>query len=575
MPTAGSEHGEGFLKMKSYHMAYRRIAGYLRERIVRGIVVAGLLLSGSPILTAQQLADGVFWVYFKDKAENGYAVDQPGEFLSARSLQRRAWQGLSVDARDLPVTPAYLLQIKELGAEVKHVSRWLNGVAMVNADSLLFRQVLELPFTDTLAWEPGTGASYFPSSSGADRFEPPRDPAPAFDYGISLEQAAMLGVDHLHDLGYTGRGVWIAVLDAGFRLVDSLPSFQSLISEGRLIGARNFVHSGSVFRENSSHGMNVLSSMAGNWTGNLVGTAPDASYYLCMTEDPAQETRIEEIAWIEAAEYVDSLGFDVINTSLGYSDFDSTAFDYTYKDMDGKTTYISRAASLAASRGMIACNSAGNEGSDPWFYVTAPADATDILTVGAVDSEGAITGFSSRGPTYDARIKPDVVAQGALCVLQGTGGGLVLGSGTSFSSPILAGSVASLWQAYPDLSAVEMIRWVRQSGDRRMNPDATFGFGIPDMARTYWNITHVPAGLKPGRLELYPNPADRWIRVRLPGEESGFHEIRVYDMSGRMVMVREADLSTEILLPPSLQHGIYLMEIRTEQRTYRGRFIKQ
>jgi hypothetical protein len=299
------------------------------------------------------------------------------------------------------------------------------------------------------------------------------------------------------------------------------------------------------------------------------------SYYLCMTEDPSRETRIEEIAWIEGAEFVDSLGFDVINTSLGYSDFDGTAFDYTYEDMDGQTTFISRAASLTASRGMISVNSAGNQGSDPWFYVTAPADAADILTVGAVDSEGTVARFSSRGPSYDARIKPDVVAQGVLCVLQGVGGSLVLGSGTSFSSPILAGSVASLWQAYPEISAKEMIRWVRQSGDRRMNPDATYGFGIPDVARTYWNITSVPAGLKPGRLEIYPNPASDRIRVRLPGERSGYQEIRHYDMSGRMVAVMEADLTSEVLLPANLQRGVYLMEVRTGQGTYRGRFIKQ
>ena len=557
------------------NMAELSIAGFFRGRILPGILFSGMVLGALSSLQAQQLAEGVYWVYFKDKAGNGFSVDQPEAFLSERSLQRRAWQGLPVDTRDLPVTSGYLTELRELGVEIRHVSRWLNGVAMVNADSQQFMQVLDLPFTDTVAWEPDQGVMYYPPHNGAARFEAPMDQAPLFDYGLSLEQAAMLGVDLLHGLGYTGKGVWIAVLDAGFSRVDSLPSFQTMISEGRLIGTRNFVHSGSVFRENSSHGMNVLSSMGGNWTGNLLGTAPDASYFLCMTEDPSRETKIEEIAWIEAAEYVDSLGFDVINTSLGYSDFDGTAFDYTYEDMDGKTAFISRAASLTASRGMIACNSAGNEGSDPWFYVTAPADATDILTVGAVDSEGDIAGFSSRGPTFDSRIKPDVVAQGVLCVLQGVGGGLVLGSGTSFSSPVLAGSVASLWQAYPDVSAREMIRWVRQSGDRSLNPDATFGFGIPDMARAYWNITHVPAGIKPGRLELYPNPADSWIRVRLPGQESGSHEIRVYDMSGRTVLVREADLSAEFPLPSSLQRGVYLIEIRTGQGIYRGRFIKQ
>ena len=536
--------------------------------------MAGLLVCNT-LLQAQQIADSVYWVYFKDKASNGYYIDQPGAFLSERSVQRRAWQGLSVDARDLPVTSAYVQEVTALGADIKHVSKWLNGIAFVHADSSLFLQVMELPFTDTSAWRPENGQQYFPSVTTSQRFGPPLGSPPEFNYGPSLEQAAMLGTDHLHALGYTGKGVWIAVLDAGFSRVDSLPAFADLISDGRLLGTRNFVNDLPVMRESSSHGMNVLSSMAGIWSGNLVGTAPHASYFLCMTEDPVRETRIEEIAWIEAAEFVDSLGFDVINTSLGYSDFDGTAYDYSYSDMDGQTTFISRAAALAASRGMIACNSAGNEGNDPWFYITAPADANGILTVGAVDIDRNIAAFSSRGPSYDARIKPDVAAQGVQCILQSVSGGLAVGSGTSFSSPILAGSVASLWQAYPGMSAGEMIHWVRQNGDRSLNPDATYGFGIPDVAKAYWSITRVPAGIRPGRLELYPNPASQWIRIRLPGEEDGNHELHMIDMSGRLVLSREVDLSDEIPLPSSLQPGLYILEVNTGQVIYRGRFIKE
>ena len=541
---------------------------------MRYIWITGILLWSS-LLSAQQIADSTYWVYFKDKAENGFSIEQPGAFLSERSLQRRAWQGLPVDERDLPVTASYLEEVRALGAEIKHVSRWLNGIAFIQADSSLYLQVLGLPFTDTVTWKPESHKQFYPPRSSAQRFDPPLVTTPDFSYGPSEDQVAMLGTDHLHDLGYTGKGVWVAVLDAGFSNVDSLPSFEELISEGRLLGTRNFVNPIPVMRESSSHGMNVLSSMAGIWEGNLVGTAPHASYFLCMTEDPVRETRIEEIAWIEAAEYMDSLGFDVVNTSLGYSDFDGNSYDYTYQDMDGKTTFISRAASLAASRGIIACNSAGNEVNDPWFYITAPADAEGILTVGAVNSSGEIAGFSSRGPSFDARIKPDVSAQGVNCVLQSVGGGLALGSGTSFSSPILAGSVASLWQAYPEMSAGELIHWVRQNGDRKLNPDVTYGFGIPDVAKAYWNITRVPAGIMPGRLELYPNPTREWIRIRLPGEEAGMHELHLFDMSGRMVMQVEADLSSEIRLPGSLQPGIYILEVITEKIIYRGRFIKE
>jgi hypothetical protein len=224
---------------------------------------------------------------------------------------------------------------------------------------------------------------------------------------------------------------------------------------------------------------------------------------------------------------------------------------------------------------MISCNSAGNEGNDPWFYITAPADATDILAVGAVAFDGSIAGFSSRGPSYDARIKPDVVAQGVDCILQHVNGGLAIASGTSFASPILAGSVASLWQAYPEMSASEMIHRIRQSGDRQLNPSVAYGFGAPNVAMAYWSITRVPAGARPGRLELFPNPAGQWIMVRLPGEESGVHELHMYDMSGRMVLALEADLSAEIMLPASLRPGIYILEAKTEKTVYRGRFIKE
>jgi subtilisin family serine protease len=321
--------------------------------------------------------------------------------------------------------------------------------------------------------------------------------------------------------------------------------------------------------------MYVLSTMGGEWDGNMVGTAPHASYLLCTTEDTDRETRMEEIAWIAAAEYADSLGIDVINTSLGYSDFDGEAFDYTYRDLDGRSSFISRAASLTSSRGMVAVNSAGNQGNDPWFYITPPADATDILAVGAVDSTGEIANFSSRGPSFDARIKPDVCAMGVASGLQGSQGGLARGNGTSFASPILAGSVASLWQAFPELSARELIHRIRQSGNRRKNPDSTYGFGIPNFHQAYFAITSVPASLKKGSLELWPNPASEYLMIRIPEEMPEEQEIRFYDMQGRFIASLRSSLPGEISLPPALGDGMYVVEIRTRDRLYRSRLIIQ
>lgn len=522
---------------------------------------------------AQEIAPGVFWVYFNDKSGNGFEISEPGLFLSERSINRRAMQGLGVDRHDLPVTASYLQEIRDLGVEIKHVSRWLNGIAMTGMNESLFQQVLALSFTDTIPWEPETDDLYFPPKSGVPRFDGPLEPAPTYDYGIAREQVMQVRTDGLHQLGYTGKGVWIGVLDAGFFNMDSLPSFSRLYEEERILGERNYVNESSIYELTSSHGMAVSSIMAGQWDANLVGTAPHAHYLLCSTENSDQETRVEELAWIEAAEYADSLGVDVLNTSLGYSDFDGVDYDYTYSDMDGRTTYISRAASLCASRGMLLCTSAGNSGNDDWFHITAPADASDVLAVGAVDSTNILAGFSSRGPSYDARIKPDITAMGYRTGIQYRDGRLVRGNGTSFASPVMAGSVASLWQAFPELPARELIHMIRHSGHRSLNPDSNFGFGTPNMMYAYHSITRTPLSMKPGALELWPNPARDRIRIRIP--EEGEQEVRLYDLKGRMALSRNMHLPGEMGLPPGLPEGIYIVVVRTAAGVYRSRLLKQ
>ena len=524
---------------------------------------------------AQKIAESVYWVYFSDKAGNGYQVKQPEQFLSDRSVNRRALQNLAVDPLDLPVNPAYLQEIRDMGVIIKHVSRWLNGIAMIQMDDELFNEVLQKSFTDTIPWKPEKLTLHFPPATGQSRFLPPLEQAPSFDYGIAREQVEMLRTDQLHAMGYTAGGVWIGVLDAGFFNVDSLPSFFSLLDEERILGTRNYVNGTSIYRQSNSHGMSVLSLMAGEWDGNMVGTAPHASYLLCMTEDPVQETRIEEIAWIEAAEYADSLGVDVLNTSLGYSEFDGGLYDYSYSDMDGVSTFISRAASLTASRGMILCNSAGNSGDDDWFYVTAPADATDILAVGAVDSTNLLASFSSRGPSFDARIKPDVTAMGKATGVQHRSGGLARGNGTSYASPLLAGSVATLWQAFPELSANELISNIRQSGHLSGRPDPDYGFGTPNMLYAYHSITGIPARMKSETMEIWPNPATDRMMIRIPETTSGLQQVRLYDMSGKLTLIQELELPGALILPASMKSGIYIAEIRTPAFVYRSRLIKQ
>jgi len=526
-------------------------------------------------LSAQEIADGVYWIYFTDKDGTAYDIAHPEVFLSDRSVNRRAVQGLGIDHHDRPLNPDYVQAIKDLGINIRHVSRWLNGLVMTGLDAASFQEVLDLSFTDTVAWYPETDDVFFPPVSGIPRFEAPLSSTPSYDYGVAKEQVYMLETNLLHEMGYTGKGVWIAVMDGGFKNVDSLPSFVNMRSDGRILDSLNYVNDQSIYRLSSSHGMYVLSTMGAEWNGNMVGTAPHAGYLLCTTEDSDRETRMEEIAWIAAAEYADSLGVDVINTSLGYSDFDGEAFDYTYRDLNGSTSFISRAASLAASRGMVACNSAGNEGNDSWFYITPPADATDILAVGAVDSTNQIASFSSRGPSFDARIKPDVSAMGVASGVQSSQGGLARGNGTSFASPLIAGSVASLWQAYPELPARELIHRIRQSGDRHKNPDTSYGFGVPNFHQAYFAITGIPAHLENGKLELWPNPASEYLRIRIPEELPGEQEIRLYDMHGRLCASLHSALPGEISLPSGLSDGMYVVVIRTPHTLYRSRLIIQ
>lgn len=541
----------------------------MKFRLLIGLAMISLGLS------AQEIADAVYWVYFTDKAGSEYSIAQPGDFLSERSVNRRALQGLAIDHHDRPVKPDYVQQIRDMGVEVRHVSRWLNGIAMTDMDAGSFQEVLDLSFTDTVPWYPETDDVFLPQPSGAPRFEAPLEMPPAYDYGIATEQISMLQTDLLHELGYTGKGVWIGVLDGGFRNVDSLTSFEQMRDEGRILETRNYVNDLPVFRLASSHGMYVLSTMGGEWNTYMVGTAPHASYLLCTTEDADRETRLEEIAWIEAAEYADSLGVDVLNTSLGYSDFDGSSFDYIYRDVDGVSSFISRAASLTASRGMVACISAGNQGNDSWYYITPPADAFDILAVGAVDYNKQIAIFSSRGPSFDARIKPDVCAMGVASGIQSAQGGVTRSNGTSFASPILAGSVASLWQAYPELSAKDLIHWVRQSGDRNKNPDSSYGFGLPNFSHAYHAITSIPASFPAGELEIWPNPAREHVMIRIPKLISEEQEIRFYDMQGRIKLTTWSTLPGEITLPSTLARGIYIVEIRTSSTIYRSRLIIQ
>jgi len=519
---------------------------------------------------SQRLAQSTYWFWLHDKEGTGYTIDHPEAFLTQRAIDRRAYQGLAVDERDLPLSEIYLDSLRERGLGIRHVSKWLNAVSLDLPDSISEEQVREFSFISLYPWSPDPAEQYFPGKPATDRFPEPELFKEVYQYGMAEAQVSQIHLDALHKEGYTGKGVVIAALDAGYDLADKLPAFDSLFANGQILYTRDFVTPGSGVYHDNLHGMYVLSIMGGNIPGSLIGTAPGASFILARTENGSSELKLEEAAWIAGAEWADSLGADIINSSLGYSEFDYPEMDYSYEDLDGKTSLVSRAASLLASRGIILCASAGNEAAKDWHYILTPADAENILTVGAVDSLDVIAYFSSRGPTYDNRIKPDLCTMGYQTAIQRSDTTIGRGSGTSFSSPVLAGATACFWQANPDVGAEDLIRILIASGDRKDDPDIDYGFGIPDLRKA-----ENSSGLTPSltsRLVLYPNPCTEGFRY-ISGIDPGTDRLlRIFSIQGQLILETEGE-EGYIALPSGTKPGLYIVEYRSSTTRLTGRLI--
>ncbi len=424
-------------------------------------------------------------VQLTDKKHNPYSLSRPEDFLSPKSIGRRKRLGLKVDEYDLPVTPKYLDGLREAGAKVLLTSKWTNTalVEFVGADTLRAEALKSLPYVESVrkVWiGPDSIASYQAPKRHEKITNACKDTVDNY-YGLAAPQVEMLNVHRLHEAGFRGEGVTVAVIDGGFYNADCLTA----LKDCRILGAYNLVRPEVSIYEEHEHGMMVLSCMAANVPHALVGTAPEASYYLIQSEDTHTEYLSEEDCWCRALEFADSLGVDLATNSLGYYDFDDPSMSHTYSEQDGRTALNSRAASLAASRGILLVNSAGNAGDEAWKKIGFPADATDIITVGAVDKRGINTIFSSVGNTADGRIKPDVMAQGGKTALLLPDGSVGYANGTSFSAPVFAGAAACLLQAFPKARPEEIIRAVQRAGHNAAHPNNIFGYGIPDMEKAF------------------------------------------------------------------------------------------
>ena len=445
------------------------------KRIVLGCLVACLALSASAEKNYK------YRVSLKDKVGTAYSVDKPQEFLSERALERRNRQQLPVDETDLPVSQVYVDELKGMGAKLVTFSRWNNTVVLEVSDTLLMDEVAKKSFVKGVkkVWTQPDSIPLRNKKRGKEVTNDVKESG--HYYGKAFRQINIHGGDSLHAAGFTGKGMHVAVIDAGFYNADKIKFFKKM----DLLGTRDFVNPNSDIYAENSHGMKVLSCMAANIKDVFVGTAPEASYWLLRSEDQDTEQPIEEDYWAAAIEFADSVGVDVVNTSLGYYEFDEGYGGYRYRDLDGHYSLMSHSASVAADKGIVVVCSAGNSGRSAWKKVTPPGDSENVITVGALTKELKNAEFSSIGDTSDGRVKPDVMAIGVNSVVSGNDGTVSKANGTSFASPTMCGVVACFWQACPWLTAKEVIKAVQQAGDRVDYPDNIYGYGVPNLWKAY------------------------------------------------------------------------------------------
>ncbi len=506
-----------------------------------------------------------YLILFTDKADSPFSVNSPQDFLSTRSIERREKQGISVTEHDLPVNPSYVANLNSNGFQVLYTSKWFNA-ALVSIPSSELENVLSMPFVKGVE---GVSRNGLEDASGGTLSAVKSMPyVPMIDPGTSANQLQMLGADKMHQMNYTGKGVLIGLMDSGFSNADRLDVFRDIFRENRVLQTFNFVKGTTdVYNNSHNHGTNVLSCIGASLDGQMVGTAPDASFALYITENVSGETRQEEVNWLFAAEKADSLGVDIVGSSLGYSDFQGNIQDYSYADMDGNTAIITRAADWLVSKGIVVVVSAGNEGNGAWKYVTSPADGDSVIAVAAVNSTGNYVAFSSVGPSADGRVKPDVAAKGAGTTVARTNNTISRSNGTSFSAPLIAGLVAGIKQAFPDFTAMEIRQLLLESGSQANKPDSLLGFGIPNFERVY-DLAQLKTLISSTDKDvlIFPNPPEinGNVKVLVTKDELGSEfNVSLTDVKGRSIYENsykrnffELDLS-QIELPT----GLYLLKV--------------
>lgn len=513
-------------------------------------------------LTAQEVHA---WVYFTDKPNVTQSLANPISILTQKSLDRKSRHGVTLDARDVPMNQTYVNQIKnEPGIDYKAQSKWFNCVHVLGSVTDI-DALAALNFVDFIEYaDPSRPVVNSQSSYSKITLE---NATQSLEYGTALNQMEMIHLDALHDLGYTGDGITIAVTDSGFPEVNVNTGFERLRNNGGILGGYDFVSKNDRIYDDHFHGSRVLSVMAGSDAPNFEGAAPDASYYLFRTEEAAQETPAELSYWVAAAERADSLGVDIINVSLGYLTFDNPSDNLSYMDLDGISSFISRGANIAFDKGMAVVVSAGNSGNNISHpFIASPADALGTLTVGAVDNTSSRSSFSSVGPTSDGRIQPDIVARGTATATIDENGNLVGTSGTSFSAPIISGAMACLMQALPDIPTSLWYDRIREGSSQFSNPDNLLGYGIPNFEMIYQTLS-INNYRPTSQLNYY---LDRGVLNFALSEN--VTSIKLYNLHGQLLLEQmdsQGITALDLQLFPS---GVYVFKVNDEPLGYKIAF---
>jgi len=503
-----------------------------------------------------------FYVQFANKNNSPYSLSTPSEYLSARAIERRAQRAPVIDSTDLPINPAYLSQVENLGIHVHNRSKWMNGATVLLADSTKMSLVRSLPF---VKWVKYTGKINLAATVVSKRSKKVDS---TDDYGSAASQISQLNGKYLHNLGFRGKGIIVGVIDAGFLNVNTNSAFDSLRLQGRLLGTKDIVNPNSNIYAEDAHGANVLSIMTGNVPNKFLGTAPDASFWLIRTEYTPTEYLVETDFWCSGIEFADSVGVDIVNSSLGYTQFDDPIMNYTYADMNGEVSRASRAAALAAKKGIIVCISAGNDGNKTWHYIGVPADAKGIITVGGVTSSGISSVFSSFGPSSDNRVKPEICSTGTSTEYVSSGGIPTLGNGTSYASPVMAGMMACFLQAaksvYAPCDLDTLLKTVFESASLYGVPTDQMGYGIPDFQTALAKLPFSSARkiAQTSDIIIGYDDNDKTIHIRLFDNKISQNKIaRVYSVTGSLQISQLVVEPETVLQAGNLMPGMYIVNI--------------